>query len=372
MTDMPLGFIDFEEVGRGIEEAMANMTPEQIAEFRRTFGGEEPPPPPGNQGLPVPPTGLPVPPTGQTGQVVDPVAAAQAAANAVAARAVAQQRTDAFSRLRSLLSRVGLTELEGAVQGIIQSGTVDLNDPNAIIFAIRDQPAYQRRFAGNAARVKRGLPELDPASYVGLEETYRQLMQSNGLPPDFYDRQDDFQRLIEGDVSPQELQTRIQEGYNKVQQADPEVRRQMQELYGIGDNELAAYFLDPSPDKGVAVLTRAAQAAQIAARGREQGGLQLTAAQAEQLASRGISPEEAQRQFAERGRLAGLYNPLTGETQLTAEQELGATFGYDVAAQQELERRRAQRVGEFQAGGQFARTTGATSGTVETGVGTAQ
>lgn len=303
-------------------------------------------------------------------EVVDPVAAAQAAADAVAARAAAQQRTDAFSRLRSLLSRVGLTELEGAVQGIIQSGTVDLNDPNAIIFAIRDQPAYQRRFAGNAARVKRGLPELDPASYVGLEETYRQLMQSNGLPAGFYDQQDDFRRLIEGDVSPQELQNRIQEGYAKVQQADPEVRRQMRELYGVDDNGLAAYFLDP--DKGVTALTRQAQAAQIAARGREQGGLQLTAAQAEQLASRGISPEEAQRQFAERGRLAGLYNPLTGEEALTTEEQLGATFGYDIAAQQALERRRAQRVGEFQAGGQFARTTGATSGTVETGVGTAQ
>ncbi len=297
-------------------------------------------------------------------------AAAQAAAVSSAARAVAQQRTDAFSRLRALLSRVGLTELEGAVQGIIQSGTVDLNDSNAIIFAIRDQPAYQRRFAGNAARVKRGLPELDPATYVGLEETYRQLMQSNGLPAGFYDQQDDFRRLIEGDVSPQELQNRIQEGYAKVQQADPEVRRQMRELYGVDDNGLAAYFLDP--DKGVTALTRQAQAAQIAARGREQGGLQLTAAQAEQLVSRGITPEEAQRQFAERGQLAGLYNPLTGETELTTEEQLGATFGYDVAAQQALERRRAQRVGEFQAGGQFARTTGATSGTVETGVGTAQ
>jgi hypothetical protein len=51
---------------------------------------------------------------------------------------------------------------------------------------------------------------------------------------------------------------------------------------------------------------------------------------------------------------------------------LGATFGYDVQAQQALERRRRQRLAEFEAGGGFARTTGATSGTVETGVGTAQ
>lgn len=283
------------------------------------------------------------------------------------ARALAQRQTDAFSRLRSLLSRVGLTELEGAVQGIITGGQVDLNDPNAIVFALRDQPAYQRRFAGNAARAKKGLPELDPSSYVGLEESYRQLMRSNGLPVGFYDQTSDFQQLIEGDVSPSELQQRIEDGYRRVKDADPEVKRQMRELYGVDDNALTAYFLDP--EKAAPLLTRQARAAQIAARGKEQAGLQLTAQTAEDLAARGISPEEAQARFAERAQLAGLYEGLPGEQALTAEQQLGATFGYDVAAQQALARRKAQRIGEFAGGGQFARTSGATSGTVETGLG---
>jgi hypothetical protein len=288
---------------------------------------------------------------------------------------LAQSRSDAFSRLKALLNRFGLGELEGAVNSIITSGTVDLNDANAIIFAIRDQPAYQRRFAGNAARTnpKRPggpLPELDPASYIGLEESYRQIMQSNGLPTGFYDRREDFQRLIEGDVSPSELQERIEQGYRRVQDADPEVKRQMRELYGVDDNALTAYFLDP--DKAVTLLTRRARAAQISARGREQAGLQLTAASAEDLAARGITPEQAQEAFARRGQLEGLYEPLFREETLSDSEALGATFGYDVQAQRRLERRRAQRVGEFQAGGGFARTTGATSGTVETGVGTAQ
>lgn len=283
---------------------------------------------------------------------------------------LAQSRSDAFSRLRTLLNRFGLGELEGAVNNIITSGAVDLNDANAIIFAIRDQPAYQRRFAGNAARAKKGLPELDPSSYIGLEESYRQLMQSNGLPTGFYDQLSDFQRLIEGDVSPSELQDRIEQGYRRVRDADPEVKRQMRELYGVDDNALTAYFLDP--EKAAPLLTRQARAAQISARGREQAGLQLTAASAEDLAARGITPEQAQEAFARRGQLEGLYQPLTGEEALTEQEALGATFGYDVQAQQRLERRRAQRVGEFQGGGQFARTSGATSGTVETGVGTAQ
>ena len=285
-------------------------------------------------------------------------------------RAKAQSRTDAFSRLRVLLSRVGLSELEGAVQGIITGGTVDLSDSDAILFALRDQPAYQKRFAANAARAKKGLPELDPSTYVSLEESYRQLMRSNGLPLGFFDEASDFQTLIEGDVSPMELQNRIEQGYAKVRDADPEVKRQMQQLYGVDDTALTAYFLDPQ--KAAPLLTRQARAAQIAARGKEQAGLQLTAETAESLAARGITPEEAQQRFAERGALEGLYQPIYGEEKLTEEQMLGATFGYDVKAQQELMKRQRQRLAEFQGGGQFARTTGATSGTTETGVGMAQ
>lgn len=302
----------------------------------------------------------------------DLLAAERAALAAERAAALAQSRTDAFSRLRSLLSRVGLTDLEGAVQQVITGGQVDLTDSNAILFAIRDQPAYQRRFSGNTARARKGLPELDPSSYVQLEEAYRELMRNNGLPAGFYDQNDDFTKFIENDVSVSELNDRIQNGYRAVQDADPEVKRQMRELYGVDEGGLTAYFLDPQ--RASPLLARQAQAARIAARGREQAGLQLGAGTAEELVARGVTPEEAQQAFARRAELSGLYAEMGGEEMemLTEAQKLGATFGYDVAAQQELERRKARRRAEFAGGGQFARTTGATSGTVETGVGTAQ
>jgi len=275
-----------------------------------------------------------------------------------------RMQTDAFGRLRNLLTRIGLSNLEGNVRDLIARG---ITDSDAILFELRDTPTFQTRFKANAARAKKGLPELDPATYVGLEQSFREVLRSNNLPVGFYDENDDFAKLIEGDVSVAELQDRISEGYRKVQDADPEVKRQMQQLYGVGEQELAAYFIDP--DRGAVALKRQAQAAQIAARGREQAGLQLTAQSAEALAARGITPEEAQARFTERAQLAGLYETMAGEEMLTAEQQLGAAFGYDVAAQQALERRRRQRLAEFQTGGGFARTTGATSGTVETGLG---
>jgi hypothetical protein len=253
---------------------------------------------------------------------------------------------------------------------IIVKETVNLNNPDAIIFALREQPTYKKRFAGNAARLKAGLAELDPASYIGLENQFRETLRSNGLPANFYDGNDDFQALIEGDVSPSELNERVQQGYRAVADADPEVKRQMFELYKVGESELAAYFLDPQ--KAAPLLTRQARAAQISARGLEQGGIQLTSQLAEDLARRGITEAEAQRGFGEVGRLGELTQQFAGETAISQEGIVGAAFGTDVRAQQELERRKRLRLGEFQGGGTFAAATGDVAGSRRLGIGTAE
>jgi hypothetical protein len=144
----------------------------------------------------------------------------------------------------------------------------------------------------------------------------------------------------------------------------------MQELYGVNEAGLAAYFLDP--ERAAPILTRQAEAAKVAARAKEQAGFQLTALSAEDLIARGYTPDEAQQAFTKAGQLAGLYTEMGSEEALTEAQKIGAAFGYDVAATQALEQRKRARLGEFQGGGGFAKTTGATSGTVETGVGEAQ
>ena len=278
---------------------------------------------------------------------------------------------DARTTMASVLATYGLGDLADYVYNeIIARETVNINNPDAIIFAIREQPAYQRRFAGNAARLRNGLSELMPSEYIGLENQYRETLQSNGLPANFYDQPDDFKALIEGDVSNAELNERVQQGYRAVADADPAVKEQMRNLYGIGEGELAAYFLDPQ--RTAPLLTRQAQAANIAARGLEQGGIQLSGAYAEDLARRGITEQQARAGFGEVGALGELKQTFAGETALSGEQLAGAAFGIDVAAQQELERRRRLRTGEFAGGGSFARTTGETSGSISTSVGKAQ
>lgn len=276
-------------------------------------------------------------------------------------------RSDARNTIAAVLNRFGLGSLSGFLYDVYAKQEVDLNNPDALIFALRDRPEFQARFSANARRATKNLPELDPGSYLELENTYRSLLRANGLPAQFYDSNEDFADLIAGDVSPAELQARIQNGYRKVAEADPEVKRQMRQLYNVDDAGLAAYFLDP--ERAAPILEAQARSAQIAARAREQGGIQIGRMTAEELVSRGYTEQEAQQAFQRLNLLSGLYTEMAGEEQLTEAQKVGAAFGYDVEAAEELALRQRRRLAEFQTGGGFARTTGATSGTVETGLG---
>lgn len=277
---------------------------------------------------------------------------------------------DARNTIKAVLSTYNLDSLADTLWSSYTSGLVDINNEQALVYSIRDTPQYKTRFAGNAARMKNGLAELSPGEYIGLEEAYRTVIRTNGLPAGFYDSQDDVQKLIEGAVSPDEFQRRIQDGYKAVANADPEVKRQMQSLYDITEGQLAAYFIDPK--RGEDLVINQARAAQIAASGVQQGGIQISGTYAENLAQRGITEQQARAGFGEVGKLNELKQTFAGETALSNEQLAGAAFGTDVVAQQELERRKRLRTGEFAGGGSFARTTGETSGSISTSVGKAQ
>lgn len=292
-------------------------------------------------------------------------------------QAAETRRRDARVTVTKALENYQLQSIAPYLYDLITKDEINLTNPDAIIFAIKDRPEYKERFKGNAARLAKGLPELDPASYIALEDQYRATLRANDLPDRFYDRQEDFVAWIEGDVSPAELQQRVEQGYAAVRDADPEVRRQMQDLFGVNEGELAAYFIDPERTRPLLTargLVRQAKAAEIAARAVEQGMVSRTdvatsgAAFFEGLVDRGITAQQAQAGFTQMGQLSGLYTEMAGEEALTAEQKIGAALGFDVAAQEQLVRRQRERLAQFQTGGQFARTQGA-GGVVETGLG---
>jgi hypothetical protein len=267
------------------------------------------------------------------------------------------QRESAKAVITAVLADYGLEGLGDFVYKMVFEE--DVLQANEILARIRaDQGAageiYRRRFAGNEQRRKAGLNVLSEGAYVGLENQFSQIMRAAGLPTGFYDSSEDFATLIGGDVSAAELNTRINEGYLAVQQANPQVIAELKRLYPVGDGELAAYFLDP--EKATPILLRQARSAQIAAEATLQAQQQITAATAEELAVAGITQQQARQGFQTIAEAEELFVPLPGTTEqaITQEEQVAGVFGTSAAAQQRIRQRSRERQAAFQAGGQFA------------------
>jgi hypothetical protein len=274
----------------------------------------------------------------------------------------------AADELKAVLRRYGL---EGLFESLNQSVMADptlVRNTDALFGSIRQTPIYKERFKGNADRVAKGLPELSEAEYINQEMSYKTNLKNLGMPKGFYDTQEAFANFIANDISPVELAQRIQQGYNAVTQASPEVLNQLKRMVpDLTDGDIAAYFLDPT--KSGQEIERKARAAQISAAGVTQGGMQITTAQAEQLARQGVSAEQAQQGFTQIGQQQELFQTnLLGEQALTQEEIVSGVLTNDQAAAQRIARRRRGRTASFETGGSFTGQGGQQTGLTTVGM----
>lgn len=267
------------------------------------------------------------------------------------------QRESAKAVINAVLADYGLEGLGDFVNRMVFEEDV-MSGPEILARIRADQgeagKIYWRRFAGNEQRRKAGLNVLSEDRYIALESTYSQTMRAAGLPTGFYDSPDDFATLIGSDVSPAELNARVNEGYLAVQQANPQVINEMRRLYGVDDSMLAAYFLDPA--KATPMLLRQARAAQIASEATLQAEQEIGAMTAEELAVAGITQQQARAGFQTIAQAEELFVPLPGTTEqaISQEEQIAGVFGTSAAAQQRIRQRSRERQAAFQAGGQFA------------------
>lgn len=232
----------------------------------------------------------------------------------------------------------------------------DILDQNILVGKIRETEQYKERFKGNAARRAAGLNALSEGEYLALENQYRSLFRNSGLPTDFFTDKDTTDMLISNDVSIAEVAERVNQGYEAVANADPEVISEMRRLYGIDDGGLAAYFLDP--EKTTPLLIRQARSAEISGQAAQEG-YRLDVATAEQLARQGVSGEQAQAGFQAMTQLGEVFQTTAEEAQagergFGQQEQIGAVFGTSAAAQQRLRQRARRRQAQFEAGGRFA------------------
>ena len=274
----------------------------------------------------------------------------------------------AADELKAVLRRYGLEGLFDSLNQAVMADTTLVRNADALFGSIRQTPIYKERFKGNADRVTKGLPELSEAEYINQEMSYKTNLKNLGMPKGFYDTQEAFANFIANDISPVELAQRIQQGYNAVTQASPEVVNQLKRMVpDLTDGDIAAYFLDPT--KSGQEIERKARAAQISAAGVTQGGMQITTAQAEQLAKQGVTAEQAQQGFAQIGQQQELFQTnLLGEQALTQEEIVSGVLTNDQAAAQRIARRRRGRTAAFETGGSFAGQGGQQTGLTTVGM----
>jgi hypothetical protein len=260
----------------------------------------------------------------------------------------------AADELKAVLRRFGMEGLFDTLNQAVIADVTLVRNQDALFGSIRETPIYKERFKGNLDRASKGLPELSEAEYINQEFAYKTNLKNLGMPKGFYDTKETFANLIANDISPVEFAQRIQQGYNAVTQADPEVVNQLKRMVpDLTDGDIAAYFLDPT--KSGQEIERKARAAQISAAGVTQGGMQITTAQAERLAQQGITSEQAQQGFAQLGQQQQLFNiTRPGEQALSQEDIIAGTFSNQQAAAQRIAQRRRGRTAAFEQGGGFS------------------
>ena len=275
--------------------------------------------------------------------------------------------------LRNVLSSYGLEALNEYAWSLYTNQTIDINDTESFMYALREQKAYKERFVANERRKALGFNELKPSTYIAMEKAYRDTLAANGLPQGFYDSQDDFEKLIGGDVSTAELNNRLKDAYRVVQDSSPAVKAKMAEMYNITDGDLLAYVIDPDRARPLMApdYKRQAQAALIAESAQRLSALSFNKDIAEQFVRQGITQAEAEAAFTTVGQMGELRRGGFGEQQITDLQFAQAALGTDAEAKRLVEERKKRRIGEVTASGGSATLAQGDSTSYKSGYGQA-
>lgn len=255
---------------------------------------------------------------------------------------------DAFAELQTLLRAYGLEALEDwAWQQIVENRT-----ETQILQSLREQQVYRDRFSAIFEREAQGLPPISPEEVLAYEKQAVALMRNYGFPETFWDTPQDLARLLVNDISPAELEERLQGYVEAAVQAPPEYRAWAENVYGFGPGDLATIYADP--ETSLDVLNRRWRQTALGGEAAMQGWGGLTREQAERLDSLGVDQQAAREGFGELSRSRELFTPLdSGEDAITHDQQLAA-LGGDAQAQDTIEQRRRRRQAAMEGGGGFA------------------
>lgn len=196
-------------------------------------------------------------------------------------------RESAYAIASDMASRWGLGSDAGSM---LATMSMEYTDPNVLLAKFRDTDMYNRRFPVQKMLLAQGKAVYDEGQLIGMERSYSEALKQAGIPQGFYDDPRDFAQWIVNDVSPVEVSERATMAVDVAKNMPNEVTQAFKEFYGIGESELATYFLDPK--KGKDFLERRYKAAQIGGEAIMQD-LDYGAAASMDAAKAGVTAREA-------------------------------------------------------------------------------
>tara|TARA_R100001082_G_scaffold52979_1_gene28893 strand:- start:82 stop:1092 length:1011 start_codon:yes stop_codon:yes gene_type:complete len=207
------------------------------------------------------------------------------------------EETEAYDLMKDMLSNYGLESLlPKLVEWVQKDYTID-----QMIVRLKDTDEFKDRFYGMQLREDAELNAISIDQYISNENQYRQVMMEYGIPSEFYEPSD-LAQLIGNDVSPKEVEERVELAAQAVANVDPNLKSELARLYGIGgdgDSDIIAYYIDP--DRAVTVFESRNQmtAASLSSAAMEtvgKGGLSKSVA--ERLASKFYQPMQISERLA--------------------------------------------------------------------------
>lgn len=272
---------------------------------------------------------------------------------------------NAYQLLADQFATYGLTD--SAFIEEIKKAILDNTDSTGTVASatataqIRATDTYKARFAGNEMRkleIKKqmdqgiipSMKELSEAQYITMENSYRDALKKANVPPQFYTDTAYLAKMIGNDLSTAEVSARASLAQQAASQANPEIKQKLQSFYGVSENQIAGFFLDPTLGKQ-AIDTVSAGNAAILAAGAAHSGLDMTQAQAESLAKQ-VAPESGQTinaatYFAETAKTAGLTaTSVSGQAAGVSAQDVALAATGNAESQAKLEKERQRRLAE--------------------------
>jgi hypothetical protein len=255
-----------------------------------------------------------------------------------------------------------ITDNTSATTGQVATATVRAG--------LRASDPYKLRFAGNDIRARKvaemtaqgktipaGAGPLTEASYVEAEIDYRETLRKYNMPVGFYDDSADFVNLIGNDIRPEELDSRAKLAQQAVSSANPEIKQQLRSLYGVEENQILSFFLDPERAQNV---IRAGNTAIIAGTAQK-AGITLSSQEAQLLAEQNAPGSEdvlsasnittglVSRAGLEQASVSGEVSGVTGS-------ELISAAAGDATAELKVKKEREKRQAEYQSASGMAET----------------